>query len=92
VVAITLSCDGLHQPPTLTEILYAIGAHIFLARSLLGNRSSPHRDELVSGPRQWQAGLAALGVHPLSEGTELIGILTWQLPLPARILALTRRL
>lgn len=30
------------------------------------------------GQGKWQAGLAAVGVHPLSEGSELIGILTWQ--------------
>jgi hypothetical protein len=30
------------------------------------------------GQGKWQAGLAAIGVHPLSEASELIGILTWQ--------------
>jgi hypothetical protein len=30
------------------------------------------------GQGKWQAGLAAVGLHPLSEGSLLIGILTWQ--------------
>lgn len=30
------------------------------------------------GQGKWQAGFAAVGLHSLSEGSELIGILTWQ--------------
>jgi hypothetical protein len=30
------------------------------------------------GQGKWQAGLAAVGLHPLSEGSLLVGILTWQ--------------
>jgi hypothetical protein len=44
------------------------------------------------GQGKWQAGLAAVGLHKLSEGSSLIGVLTWQHSLPVSVLALRHRL
>jgi hypothetical protein len=38
----------------------------------------PRRIVLSLGQGKWQAGLAAVGLHELSEGSLLIGIFTWQ--------------
>jgi hypothetical protein len=39
---------------------------------------APTATNRFQGQGKWQAGLAGVAVHPLSEGSLLIGILTWQ--------------
>jgi hypothetical protein len=39
---------------------------------------APTATDRSLGQGKWQAGFAAVGLHSLSEGSEVIGILTWQ--------------
>jgi hypothetical protein len=60
--------DAIRVSPLESKNVLAVGP--MLVAPTATNRSL--------GQGKWQAGLAAVGVHPLSEGSLLIGILTWQ--------------
>jgi hypothetical protein len=60
--------DAIRVSPLESKNVLAVGP--MLVAPTATNRSL--------GQGKWQAGLAAVGVHPLSEGSLLIGILAWQ--------------
>jgi hypothetical protein len=60
--------DAIRVTPEESKNVLAVGPML----------TAPTATNRFLGQGKWQAGLAAVGVHPLSEGSELIGILTWQ--------------
>ena len=60
--------DAIRVTPKESKNVLAVGPML----------TAPTATNRFLGQGKWQAGSAAVGVHPLSEGSELIGILTWQ--------------
>ena len=60
--------DAIRLSPAESKNVLAVGPMLV----------APTATNRFLGQGKWQAGLAAVGVHPLSEGSLLIGILTWQ--------------
>lgn len=60
--------DAIRASPEESKNVLAVGPMLV----------APTATNPLLGQGKWQAGLAAVGVYPLSEGSLLIGIFTWQ--------------
>jgi len=60
--------DAIKMTPMKSKDILAVGPLLV----------APTATNPFLGQGKWQAGLAAIGVHPLSEGSLLIGVFTWQ--------------
>jgi hypothetical protein len=60
--------DAIRLSPAESKNVLAVGPML----------DAPTATNRFLGQGKWQAGLAAVGLHSLSEGSLLIGILTWQ--------------
>jgi hypothetical protein len=60
--------DAIRLTPEKSRDVFAIGPLLV----------APTATNRLLGQGKWQAGFAAVGLHSLSEGSEVIGILTWQ--------------
>ena len=74
--------DAIRVTPEESKNVLAVGPML----------TAPTATNRFLGQGKWQAGLAGVGVHSLSDGSLLIGILTWQHFLPVTVHALTHRL
>jgi hypothetical protein len=60
--------DAIRVSPVESKNVLAVGPMLV----------APTATNRFLGQGKWQGGLAAVGLHPLSKGSLLIGILTWQ--------------
>jgi hypothetical protein len=60
--------DAIRVSPAESKNVLAVGPMLV----------APTATNCFLGQGKWQAGLAAVGLHPLSEGSLLVGVLTWQ--------------